>query len=49
MGLIEDVKGGVVDRFLVTPASRGSLIWGRIVQNGLVAVIQSPHHHRPRV
>ena len=41
MGLIEDVKGGVVDRFLVSPASRSSLIWGRIVQNGIVAVIQA--------
>ena len=41
MGLIEDVNRGVVDRFLVSPASRGSLIWGRIVQNGIVAVVQA--------
>ena len=41
MGLVDDVKRGIVDRFLVTPASRGALIWGRIVQNGIVAVIQA--------
>ena len=27
MGLIDDLERGVVDRFLVTPASRGALIW----------------------
>jgi ABC-2 type transport system permease protein len=41
MGLIEDVNRGVVDRFLVSPASRSSLIWGVIVQNGIVAVVQA--------
>jgi ABC-2 type transport system permease protein len=41
MGIIEDMDRGVVDRFLVTPVSRGALIWGRIIQLGLVAVIQS--------
>jgi ABC-2 type transport system permease protein len=41
MGLVDDVKRGIVDRFLVTPSSRGALIWGRIVQNGIVAVIQA--------
>jgi ABC-2 type transport system permease protein len=41
MGLIDDLDRGVVDRFLVSPASRGSLIAGRLVQGALVGVIQS--------
>ncbi|MFA4964199.1 MAG: ABC transporter permease [Thermoleophilia bacterium] len=41
MGLIDDLNRGVVDRFLVSPASRGSLIAGRLVQGALVGMIQS--------
>lgn len=41
MSLIDDVNRGVVDRFLVTPASRSSLVWGIIWQNGIVAVVQA--------
>jgi ABC-2 type transport system permease protein len=41
MSLIEDVNRGVIDRFLVSPASRSSLIWGIIWQNGIVAVLQA--------
>jgi len=41
MGLIDDIDRGVVDRFLVSPASRGSLISGRLVQGAIVGVIQS--------
>jgi len=41
MGLIDDINRGVVDRFLVPPTSRGSLIWGRLIRFGLVAVVQS--------
>jgi ABC-2 type transport system permease protein len=41
MGLIEDMDRGVVDRFLVSPASRGSLIAGRLIQLAIVAVIQA--------
>jgi ABC-2 type transport system permease protein len=41
MDLIEDIDRGVIDRFLVSPASRGSLIFGRLVQGALVGVIQS--------
>jgi ABC-2 type transport system permease protein len=41
MDLIEDIDRGVVDRFLVSPASRTSLIAGRLVQGALVGVIQS--------
>jgi ABC-2 type transport system permease protein len=40
-GLIEDINKGVMDRFLVTPASRGAIILGRLVQLGLIAVVQS--------
>ena len=41
MYLIDDIDHGVLDRFLVTPVSRGSLIWGRMIQFGLVAIVQS--------
>jgi ABC-2 type transport system permease protein len=40
-GLIEDINNGVMDRFLVTPASRGAIVYGRLVQLAIVAVIQS--------
>ena len=32
MDLIEDIDRGVIDRFLVSPASRSSLVAGRLVQ-----------------
>lgn len=41
IALIEDVDRGVMDRFLVTPASRGAIIAGRLAQLAIVAVIQS--------
>ena len=41
MGLIDDIDRGVVDRFLVSPASRGSLISGRLIQGAMVGVIQA--------
>ena len=41
MGLIDDMDRGIVDRFLVAPTSRGSLIWGWLIQFALVAVVQS--------
>jgi ABC-2 type transport system permease protein len=41
MGMIDDISRGVIDRFLVSPARRGSLIWGRLIQGALVAVVQS--------
>ena len=40
-GVIEDINRGVTDRFLVTPVSRGALMAGRLVQLGIIAVIQS--------
>jgi ABC-2 type transport system permease protein len=41
MGLIQDIDRGVLDRFLASPASRGSLILGRLVQLAAVIAIQS--------
>ncbi|MGH2461081.1 MAG: ABC transporter permease [Chloroflexota bacterium] len=41
MGVLEDIDRGVLDRFLVTPASRVSLILGILVKQAVVAVIQS--------
>lgn len=40
MGEYEDLDRGVLDRFLVSPASRISLVAGRLVQVGLVTAIQ---------
>lgn len=40
-GVIEDTNNGIMDRFLVTPASRSAIIFGRIMQLGIIAVIQS--------
>jgi ABC-2 type transport system permease protein len=41
MGLIEDINRGVVDRLLVSPVHRASIIAGRLMQGALVIVIQS--------
>ena len=41
MGMIEDIDRGVIDRFLVSPARRSSLIAGRLLQAMLVILIQS--------
>ena len=41
MGMIEDINRGVVDRFLVSPARRSSMIAGRLLQAMLVILIQS--------
>lgn len=40
-GVIEDINKGVMDRFLVTPVSRGAIIIGRLVSLALIAVVQS--------
>ena len=48
MGLIDDIDRGVVDRFLVSPASRGSLIAGRLVQGARRRRHPVGDHHRPR-
>jgi ABC-2 type transport system permease protein len=41
MGMITDLDRGVIDRFLVSPASRGALIAGRLVQIALVTIVQT--------
>lgn len=41
MGVIDDMDRGVMDRFLVTPVSRGAIITGRLAQQGVVTVVQS--------
>lgn len=41
LGLIEDLDKGVVDRFLVSPASRASIICGRLLEGAVLAVIQA--------
>jgi ABC-2 type transport system permease protein len=41
MPVIEDLDRGVMDRFLVTPVKRGSLIAGRLLQGSLSMLIQS--------
>jgi len=41
MPVIEDLDRGVLDRFLVSPVRRSSLISGRLVQGALTIVIQS--------
>jgi ABC-2 type transport system permease protein len=41
MGTIEDIERGLMDRFLVGPVHRSSLIVGRIAHEGVTLVIQS--------
>jgi ABC-2 type transport system permease protein len=41
MGVLNDLERGVLDRFLVSPANRGALIGGRLVQQAVTTVIQS--------
>lgn len=41
MAVIDDIDKGVIDRFLVSPTVRGSLIMGRLLQGTLVIIVQS--------
>ena len=41
MPMLEDLERGVTDRLLVSPVTRSSLIIGRLVQSGLMIVIQT--------
>jgi ABC-2 type transport system permease protein len=41
MTIIEDIDAGIMDRFLVTPASRGAIMNGLLVQQAVIDVIQS--------
>jgi ABC-2 type transport system permease protein len=41
MGIIADLNRGVIDRFLLTPVSRGAIIAGRILSLCAAAMVQS--------
>jgi len=41
MPVIEDVDRGIVDRFLISPVRRSSLVTGRIIQGAIGTTIQS--------
>ena len=41
MGTIDDLDRGVVERFLTTPAKRTAIVSARIVQSGVVSIIQA--------
>ena len=41
MGVLEDLDRGILDRFLVAPVHRSSLIYGRSLYNAVTVVIQS--------
>jgi ABC-2 type transport system permease protein len=41
MAMIDDLERGVIDRFLVSPVSRPSLIFGRILQSSVSILVQS--------
>lgn len=41
MGTLEEIQRGTLDRFLTTPVSRGALMNGNVVNNGLVTAFQS--------
>jgi len=41
MAIIDDIDKGILDRFLVSPVKRGSLILGRLLNGTVIIVIQS--------
>jgi len=41
MAVIDDIDKGILDRFLVSPAKRGSLIIGRLMNGSVIIVVQS--------
>ena len=41
MAVIDDIDKGVIDRFLVSPTVRGSLILGRLLSGTVIIVVQS--------
>ena len=41
MGMIEDLDRGVLERFLATPARRGAIVFGRILESSIVATLQA--------
>ena len=41
MAVIDDIDKGILDRFLVSPVVRGSLILGRLLNGAVIIVVQS--------
>lgn len=41
MAVIDDIDKGILDRFLVSPVRRGSLIVGRLLNGSVIIVVQS--------
>ncbi len=41
MGIIMEIDGGVMDRFLVAPVARAAIIAGRLVQMSIITVVQA--------
>ena len=41
MAVIDDIDKGILDRFLVSPVKRGSLIVGRLLNGSVIIVVQS--------
>jgi ABC-2 type transport system permease protein len=41
MAVIDDIKTGVFDRFLTSPAVRASLVLGRLLQGTVIVIVQS--------
>jgi ABC-2 type transport system permease protein len=41
MAVIDDIKTGVFDRFLTSPAARASLVLGRLLQGTVIVIVQS--------
>ena len=41
MAVIDDIDKGILDRFLVSPVVRGSLIIGRLMNGTVIIVVQS--------
>jgi ABC-2 type transport system permease protein len=41
MAVIDDIKQGILDRFLVSPVTRASLIIGRLLNGAVFVIVQS--------
>jgi ABC-2 type transport system permease protein len=41
MGTIEDLDRGVIERFLATPARRSAIVFARLLQSAVVAMVQA--------
>ena len=39
-GLVDEIRSGVIERFLVTPANRLSILFGRILKDVVVLLVQ---------